>query len=411
MLDLRPFKRQNNLPVSYPLASYDSLVRRLQKEKGKDDSEPAFERKGFTLSQDPDDPDDPAEKALQHLLQREFTRQQQKAAGQGEVVEASVIEVEVREEAVVEKTPVIPVPDIPPEESAGEEPPREESSRTEQLSPVHLTVEKIEETDEISALFEEAERSFNGGAGERELSFYRIAGAGETERTELLFNLSQDSLLHPEKDFRFLLDPSITMNSGMELVQLQKANEHVVFHAPSAPLPPLRSRQRQVAKHVSRPAPVRQTMLRKKVPLRRASVGERLVAFLIDGSCMVLLGLAVAIALCLLTAEDTDRFIVELLAFQPLNLVQVLGMSIPAAGIMTVLFPLLSLVAAGTTPGLAALGLIIETEDAEEPPASSYLIRSCCFPLTFLAVGPLPVFPGERFLHDYLAGVLVGRRN
>ena len=495
--DLRSFKRQNGIPVSYPAASLESLVRKLQKEQGASDTgkssvppgnssvrtekteypaavggidKPAFQTstsimESAQLSDDPDDPNDAVEIALRELLQREYVRQQGRFAGEGETFDITPSDSESESEEVSETSPGPEAseaeagPDGLPEieldepfievesdslESVSESsylnisaseseveigrPPQleklvEPDAGTSPAPPAEedipepaiftfpdYAVRETAEAPDISELYEEVLDSSNGDRAEIELSLYQIAGMQDSERIKLLFSLADESLCRPEKDFSFLLDPTITRNSGMELVQLQKATEHLVFKTPTRELPPLRSQQRKLAAHRASPAPLRQAQLRKRIPLRHATLGERAVAFLVDFICMILLGLGAGMVVSLAATPDFDRFMVQLLSAHPLSIMHILRMSCAGTGLMVVLYPLLSLLLTGTTLGLSMLRITLETEEADPPGPANIIVRSCTFPLTMILIGPLPIFPGERFFHDYAAGVVAGRR-
>ena len=431
--DLRPWKRQNGIAVSFPSASYDSLRRRLEKERGK------------SATDNPDHPDDPVEKELQKLLEREHARQDARAAGEGRIVEGSIVrpmletsriapvalphvetspqpapeepepeiveltEAEVHEEAVHEESVHIEAAQA----AAVEEEAAHEDEAPEAFADTgpRLSVEAREESEEMAALFSELEALLRNGGAERDLSLYQLEGFREKERVELLFNLSEDALLHPEKSFGFLNDPQIAVNSGLEMMNLQKAHESLVMKTPAMSLPPLRSKQRHMAARAGTPAPMRQALLRKKVALKNAPLGERFVAFALDLACITLLALILGVFLALASSTNADEFLTGLVGLQPLELITTARFAIYALGIFLVVYPFMALLTTGTTPGLAALGLHIETEDADAPTLIHALARSITFPLTFILIGPLPFFPGGRFFHDFAARVAVGRRD
>lgn len=500
LVDLRGFKRQNGLAVSYPAASYDALLKKIKKENEEKSSPPQeawptssattpdqplktiyskpaqigfstdfsqevtqdkpLEKKSFLLKDNPDDPSDAAEVALNELLHKEFLRQQEKlGGGQDSIIvdstESPFFEprresdkkIETTAEALVkhaesvgqdlaqeDESPLDLIHEIVDLKETTQE--TENISRAEVVSNVlstiattdestkraetlsssvslssHFIVQAREESNDMSSLFQEAISSLSRKDGEIELSLHQIAGLEDNERIRLLFDLSYDSFLHPNRDLSFLSNPDISRNSGLELLELRKSQEKIVFHAPTDALPPLRSRQRQVVRRSMRPAPLRQVQLKQKIPLKNASVGERLVAFLIDGISILMLGLASGLFLSLISSGNFELFMVQLVSLHPLSIIHVLRSSILGIALMSVVYPLITLRATGTTLGFFLLSLKVEREDTADPGLSNIIVRSCTFPLTLLLLGPFPIFPGERFLHDYLGRVIIGRRD
>jgi len=472
LMDIRQFKRQNGLTVSYPFASYDAILKKFKKETETSSPEQLMNKAGVDsltspglqpdiegkespkevikeesksilsseepifLSDDPDDPRDAAELALKQLLDKELQRQQDRLTlpeeSQSKKANSndsplkfhapkSSDSVKALNELIELDTISSTDSTIPSETTSRDqhdasiESPPSLSSEPKPLSSAigicpHFLIQEHSEEPELSTLFNESMAIFKNQTNEIELSLHQIAGLADTERINLLFDLSYDSFIHPERDFGFLLNPDVTRNSGLELLELKKTQEKIVFHSPATALPPLRSRQRQVVSHGVRPAPLRQVQLRKKIPLKSADLGQRFGVFLIDAICTVLLGICNGFLLALIDAPDFDSFMVQLIALHPLSILGLMRASVAGIAIMSIVYPLISLSSTGTTLGLSVLGLRIENEDNTDLGMTNILVRSSTFPLILLLVPPFPIFPGGRFLHDYLGRVVVGRR-
>ncbi|NMC61780.1 MAG: RDD family protein [SAR324 cluster bacterium] len=479
LMDIRPFKRQNSLTISYPFASYDALLKKFKKETAvpsspspeqfikkesldskalqessldsteqenlKNNSKNAIKEESSSilsreepvfLSDDPDDPRDAAELALKQLLNKELQRQQDRLNFREEPklneVNNSDSSVDVDEpkssSEVKNINELIELDTLScadsttntevlyhDEDSGDIESLQPSPSESKTLSSAldacpHFLIQEHLEDSELSTLFNESMAILQNKRNEIELSLHQIAGLVDTERINLLFDLSYDSFIHPERDFSFLYNPEIMKNSGLELIELKKTQEKIVFHPPAAALPPLRSRQRHVISHGMRPAPLRQVQLRKRLPLKSVGLSQRFGVFIIDAICVILLGICNGFLLTLINVPNFDSFMVQLLALHPLSILSLLKASIVGIAIMSIAYPLISLSITGTTLGLSVFGLCIKNEDTSDLKMANIIVRSCTFPLILFLVPPFPIFSEDRFLHDYLGRVVVGRR-
>lgn len=437
LTDLRPFKKAERITITYPAASYDALLKKLKGESGatRGDQTASLEpsstsreeesqvAKPIQLSENPDDPSDAAEKALRELLQREYDRQT-RTKDDGEAV--SVLYTTMTPEDPVSRDIPggIPVrPDALPAPARDVEH-EADHAHTEPLAEKAATIplrEMIEEgpftsqyeAQNIEALFGEAWEQIDDSDAPVELSLYRLLEFDrvENERVQLLFNLLYDSFENADHSLAFLENPALAVNSGLELVELKKAQEKIVFRSPSAPLPPLRTQQRQLARHsASQPLPFRRFGLQKRRPLVPASVWSRAGAFIVDGICLAFLSLGAGIFISLLSILDFDAFMVGLATLDPLSVVHLVQSTILGSGLMLLLYPIISFLTAGSSAGFALFDLEIEDESGAKLSLEQLVVRSCCFPLTLLLVGPFPIFPGDRLLHDYVARVRIGRK-
>lgn len=407
LLDLRSEKISKGIKVTYQAASYEALLRKLNKEspaektgssapsshpKPKDPSveNPSIENQAgshsFILSDNPDNPQDLVESTLNQMLETEFHRQSEKH---------------------LFGTGGLEYPDISASYSV------ELATKEEPTSPQFLEA-KVDNTQpvkiDLDELFSEAYANLDTHQSELEIPLYQLNPAKNDDVIAVLFHLAQESIDDPSKDISSIGSLSIDRNTGMEILALQKSQERTIFIPPSASVAPLKIKSgAQLSMFRDTDAQKIHTAIQEPV-LSPPAASIRLWAFSIDLLCACFLAVIFGLAISLVRVQDSDRFLIDLISLNSLGLVQLLRGFVPGFLMAFVLYPILMLTLFSSTIGLHNCKIGITCENRRPLKFANIFVRTCTFPIFLLTGGPFWALKGERCLHDKLARVMLHKR-
>jgi hypothetical protein len=271
----------------------------------------------------------------------------------------------------------------------------------------------------IAALFGEAEIEVPDLTSAIEVSLDQLGTYTDSEDMKLLFDMAEEALLDPtiEKLFERSIIPSEQrhVQASSLLKQLKETEKQLT--APFLSLKNLarrKSKTSATATDSTAPETSAKTPRAHVIPAGSALMTPGafgyLGGFAIDMTLMVILALVVAINIDLSKDGATGTTLLlgeipttlDLILFASRTLIVFLGVAIA--------YPLLTTLLAKSTPGALVGRYYFIREDGRPIRFGECLIRALLYPLSLIGVGPLAYILLRRPLHDYLAGVILIRR-